>query len=160
MKQVVVGIDIGGTNTPFGIITKDGDILRSGTIKTKQYKTIEIFISKLVTEINAAINSIEHEVELVGLGIGAPNGSYFNGTIEHAPNLDWKGILPVVVLFRSHFDIPIYLTNDANAAALGEMYFGHAQDMKKLFICNPRNGFRQRIYKSREINLWSYQLCR
>ena len=142
MKQIVVGIDIGGTNTPFGVITKSGDILSNESIKTKQYKTIDDLISKLAIEINISINAIDDDVEIAGVGIGAPNGSYYNGTIEHAPNLDWKGILPVVELFRSHFDVPVYLTNDANAAALGEMYYGHAREMKKLSIRNAWNWFR------------------
>ena len=132
MKQVVAGIDIGGTNTVFGIVTKQGEILYKASVSTTEFDSPENLAAKVAEMISAFINE---DLELVGVGIGAPNGNFYSGTIEMAPNLNWKGVVPLAKIFEKQLSRPSLLTNDANAAALGEMIFGAAKGMKDfLFI--------------------------
>lgn len=129
MKKLVAGIDIGGTNTVIGFVDGEGNCEFKTSIKTPEYDDPAVF----VTEVTGIIHTFfqQHlDYKLEGIGIGAPNGNYYNGSIEFAPNLKWKGIVPLVELFKKHFEIPVILTNDANAAAIGEMVYGHAKGMK------------------------------
>jgi len=128
MSEAVVGIDIGGTFTKYGIIDKKGNCLFEHSISTTFCDGAEEFVHEFSTVLQAELNK-HKAITLVGIGIGAPNGNYYNGTIEFAPNLKWKGIIPLVDLFKKHFNVPVYLTNDANAAAIGEMIFGGAKGM-------------------------------
>ncbi len=129
MKKLVAGIDIGGTNTVIGFVDGDGNCSYKTSIKTPGYEDPNSFVNAVAGIINDYFR--EHQdAHLAGIGIGAPNGNYYNGSIEFAPNLKWKGIVPLVELFKKHFDIPVILTNDANAAAIGEMVYGHAKGMK------------------------------
>ncbi len=97
MKQLVVGIDIGGTNTVFGLVDEEGNIYAEGAVPTKQYPDFEQYLEELYIRIVALIKSVgEDNYEVVGIGIGAPNGNYYNGTIENAANLDWKGVVHFV----------------------------------------------------------------
>ena len=134
MKKVVIGIDIGGTNTIFGVVDRKGNILGNGSVSTNAYSKIETFIEQLSLEINKVTEKIKERVEIKGIGIGAPNGNYYNGTIEFAPNLRWKGVVNLVDLFGKNFNVPIKLTNDANAAAIGEMVFGKAQNINNFIL--------------------------
>jgi len=120
-----LGIDIGGTTTEYGLVTKDGDVVYEKEIITKDFLLPELLIDAIYNDLEKAgyLNTI--------LGIGAPNGNYFTGHIEYAPNLLWKGIIPLAEMFESKFHKPTLLTNDANAAAMGEMIFGNAQDLKE-----------------------------
>lgn len=127
-EKVVLGIDIGGTNTDFGFVNSTGDIIVRKHHSTSEYEQFEDFIKNLHQEVNNLIH--EYNFDLVGIGIGAPNGNYYNGTIEYAPNLKWKNIIPVTKLFIEYFHVPTFLTNDANAATLGEMLFGGAKNYK------------------------------
>jgi glucokinase len=133
MKQVVLGVDIGGTGIKFGIVDREGNILTTDKVKTKGYPDPE----KLPADLHKwALHEIEKlQTELMGIGIGSPNGNYFTGTVDYPPNLPWKGITPLEEYFKKTFQLPAALTNDAKAASLGEMYFGAAKGcINYLFI--------------------------
>lgn len=137
--KVSVGIDIGGTNTVWGLINEQGKVQVEGSIPTKNYLEPGDFVAKLALEIKNALKQ-DSKFELIAIGIGAPNGNYFNGTIEYAPNLVWEGIVPLQKMFQAHFNLPVWVTNDANAAAIGEMLFGVAQGMKDFVIVTLGTG--------------------
>ena len=120
-----LGIDIGGTNTAFGLCDSEGNIVFEESVSTKECKSAE----DLVKLIHQRIAQSDFLDKIIGIGIGAPNGNYFNGTIEFAPNLDWKGIIPLADMFAKQFKTNTILTNDANAAAIGEHIYGNAQDL-------------------------------
>jgi len=134
MKKATIGIDIGGTNTVLGIVDKEGNVLMKDSILTPDHGKIDLFIENLVKAINKLIESVK-EVEILGIGIGAPNGNYYTGTIEYAPNLSFKGVINFVEKLKIHYpDFTIVLTNDANAAAIGEMMYGGAKGMKNFVM--------------------------
>lgn len=139
-KAVAIGIDIGGTYTKYGIVSREGDMLAQDKFSTRKYEKLDDYLDALVTEINQAIDSLGEEVKLSGIGIGAPNGNYFNGTIENAPNLSWEGVVPFVEEFKKRLHVPMVLTNDANAAAIGEMIYGAAQGMKDFIVITLGTG--------------------
>ncbi|HRS54091.1 MAG TPA: ROK family protein [Bacteroidales bacterium] len=128
MQNVYVGIDIGGTNTSIGLVNNDGIILSKTTIKTTNYETIEDYVKALYIKINELKNKIN--LPLAGIGIGAPNGNYYSGAIENAVNIKWKGIIPISNMIENYTGLKTLLTNDANAAAIGELYYGGAKGMK------------------------------
>ncbi len=140
MDKFAIGIDIGGTNTVFGFIDKDGNEITGGTFRTQEYKDSEEFVKELVRQIEISRNNISKDFDLVGIGIGAPNGNFYNGTIEYAPNLKWEGVIPLVKLIKEYYDIPVYLTNDANAAAIGEMIYGGAKELKDFIMITLGTG--------------------
>ncbi len=140
MKQITIGIDIGGTNSVIGIVDKQGIVISHDSVLTANYKTAELFVEECVKVISNLLKTIPEKSELIGIGIGAPNGNYYKGTIEFAPNLKWKGIIEFVNLFKSHFDVPTFLTNDANAAALGELIYGGAKGMKDFIVITLGTG--------------------
>jgi glucokinase len=121
-----LGIDIGGTSTEFGLVNKDGDVLYEKDFPTKDFPEPGLLIDAIYTDLEKG----GYLDLILGIGIGAPNGNYFTGNIEYAPNLLWKGIIPLAQLFEDKFHKPTLLTNDANAAAMGEMIFGNARDLK------------------------------
>lgn len=127
--QIVLGIDIGGTNTKLGYVDKAGNVLAHSSISTEAQKPSEIFFERLHAEAERLRATISPEARLVGIGVGAPNGNYYTGTIEQPPNLSWK-FVDVVKTLQQWYAVPVVLTNDANAAALGEMLFGVAKGMK------------------------------
>ena len=136
-KQVVLGIDIGGTNTTFALVDREGKIHFKENIPTTNYADPR----KLVQRIHELLGAgIELNNRLIGIGIGAPNGNYYNGTIEFAPNLNWNGIIPLVQYFTEEFKVPAYLTNDANAASIGEMLFGNAKGFKDFIMVTLGTG--------------------
>ena len=137
MKQVVAGIDIGGTNTVFGLTDREGTIHATGSLKTDSYNDGEVFIQDLSKAISEALTN---DLKLVGIGIGCPNGNHYNGTMENAPNLKMKGIVPFVKRFEEIFSVPTVLTNDANAAAIGEMVFGGAKGLKDFIMVTLGTG--------------------
>ena len=135
MRKVTVGVDIGGTNTAIGIVDVEGNVLEKNSIPTPDHGDAEKYIKDLASAINEMIVKVKHintDIELAGIGIGAPNGNYYNGTIEQAPNLSFKGVVPFVEMLKKHFSSleAVALTNDANAAAIGEMIYGGAKGMK------------------------------
>jgi glucokinase len=139
MKEVVAGIDIGGTNTIFGLVDKGGKVITEGRLKTTDYPEINRFVSALVSGIDNLLEE-KANLKLVGIGIGAPNANYHKGTIELAPNLAWKGIVPLAQYIRKKIDVPVKVTNDANAAAMGEMIFGGAKKMKDFIVLTLGTG--------------------
>ena len=139
MKEVVAGVDIGGTNTVFGIVDRDGNVLSEGGLSTVAYPRVEDFVSVLVTSLNELISGGE-ELILKGVGIGAPNANYHKGTIELAPNLAWKGIVPLVDLIKKKINLPVAMTNDANAAAMGERRFGAAKYVRDFIVLTLGTG--------------------
>lgn len=141
MKKVAVGIDIGGTNTVYGLVDQKGNLLGEGTLSTQEYPDIDQYIEKLYNSIQELAKQTPEEVEIVGVGIGAPNGNYYTGTIEFAPNLVWKGVLHIVEKMKRFFPtIPVIITNDANAAAVGEMVYGGAKGMKDFVVVTLGTG--------------------
>jgi glucokinase len=139
MKKVAIGVDIGGTNTAIGVVDKEGNVMVKSSISTPTHGDIDMYISDLAEAIKDQINSVRllnEEIGILGIGIGAPNGNYYKGTIEYAPNLSFKGIIPFVQLLKSKFPelSNIALTNDANAAAIGEMIYGGAKGMKNFVM--------------------------
>ncbi|MBE9512345.1 MAG: ROK family protein [Bacteroidetes bacterium] len=130
MKEITYGLDIGGTNSVIGIVDREGQILAEDIVSTRQYPVVEDFVEACYFTMQKLKESLGEEVIIMGVGIGAPNANYYNGTIEHPPNLVWEGIIPLADLFKKYFDVPVVVTNDANAAAMGEMIFGGARGMK------------------------------
>ena len=129
-KPYAVGIDIGGTNTVFGIVDANGSILASGSIKTGAYEKAETYVDEVCKHLLPLIEANGGVEKIKGIGVGAPNGNYYTGDIEFAPNLPWKGVVHLAEMFEKRTGIPTALTNDANAAAIGDMKYGVAQGMK------------------------------
>lgn len=139
-KQIALGIDIGGTNTKYGFVNHRGEILEKGNIRTDEYEKVEDFIDALYQKISPLMKKHSNQTRLDGIGVGAPNANYYTGTIEQAPNLRWKGIIPFAELMTKKFGLPCKMTNDANAAALGEMMFGAARGMKDFIMMTLGTG--------------------
>lgn len=140
-KPYVVGIDIGGTNTVFGVVDARGTVLYSGSIKTGKYAEIDEYVTALGQGLTQIIDQVGGPEKIKGIGVGAPNGNYFNGCIEFAPNLPWKGKIPLAQLISEKVGgIPVALTNDANAAAIGEMTYGAARGMKDFIVITLGTG--------------------
>lgn len=139
-KQVALGIDIGGTNTKYGLVNHRGEILEKGSLKTDEYPEVEDFINALYDKVSPLIMKHCGQSHFDGIGVGAPNANYYTGTIEQAPNLRWKGVVPFAKLMTEKFDVPCKMTNDANAAALGEMMFGAARGMKDFIMITLGTG--------------------
>lgn len=137
--QTVIGIDIGGTYTKIGLVDKEGNLYYENVIKTDAYENPENFVNALHKLLHKDILNLE-KYDIKGIGIGAPNGNFYSGTIEHAPNLPWKGIVPLADLMKTKFSLPVILTNDANAAAQGEMIFGAAKDLKNFLMITLGTG--------------------
>ena len=140
-KPYVVGIDIGGTNSVFGVVDARGTILYSGSIKTGKFADVNDYIAELAKGLEMVIAQAGGPDKIKGVGVGAPNGNYFNGCIEFAPNLPWKGKIPLAQLISEKLGgIPVALTNDANAAAIGEMTYGVARGMKDFIVITLGTG--------------------
>jgi len=139
-KDVVIGVDIGGTYTKYGIIDKAGKIYSEDYISTNEYKTVKDFAVSLRKHLFTSLENNLPEFNLKGIGIGAPNGNYYTGKIEFAPNLNWKGVIELVKIIEKEFNLPAVLTNDANAAALGEMLFGDAKNMQNFIMITLGTG--------------------
>ncbi|MEP6947846.1 MAG: ROK family protein [Ginsengibacter sp.] len=138
--EYAIGIDVGGTNTKFGIVNHRGEISNRGEILTSRHTSVEKFIDQLYEELKPAIAEIGGDDLIKGIGVGAPNGNYYNGTIEYAPNLQWKGIIPIASLISKKFNKPCSLTNDANAAAVGEMMYGAGRGMRDFIMITLGTG--------------------
>jgi len=139
MKKVAIGVDVGGTNTAIGVVDQEGNVMVKDNIPTPSHGDIDLYISDLAIAIKELIKSVKllnQDVEILGVGIGAPNGNYYNGTIEYAPNLSFNGVVHFTEMLRRHFhDMKaLVLTNDANAAAIGEMIYGGAKGMQNFVM--------------------------
>ena len=143
MTQVVAAIDIGGTNTVIGIVDRDGNILARDAVRTTDYPKAEDLVAAVSAKVLKLISNNGNH--LTGAGIGAPNGNYFKGTIEFAPNLKWKGVIPLAEYFSDALKVKTVLTNDANAAAFGELYFGGAKWMKDFIFITLGTGLGSAI---------------
>jgi glucokinase len=139
-QQLVAGIDIGGTNTVFGLVDSAGNILFKEAVPTSHFALPENLVASISEHIEKYFLTFSDNYELAGVGIGAPNGNYFKGTIELAANLKWKGIIPLARLFSDRLNCKVILTNDANAAAIGEMLFGGAKGMKDFIFITLGTG--------------------
>ncbi len=139
-QELAIGIDIGGTNTKWGLVNHRGQIVKKGEVRTDAFPTIEQFIDGLHQTLSPVIESIGDGHAVKGMGIGAPNGNYYTGTIDYAPNLSWKGIIPIAKMVSDRFGLSCSLTNDANAAAVGEMMYGAARGMKDFIMITLGTG--------------------
>ncbi len=137
---LAIGIDIGGTFSKFGIVDRNANILFAGEIPTRGHKVVDTFIEELYKSLAPLIEKAGGTGRIKGIGIGAPNGNYYKGTIEYAANLEWKGIIPLTKLIEDKFNLPSVLTNDANAAAIGEMMYGAAQEMNDFIMITLGTG--------------------
>ena len=143
LKPYVIGLDLGGTNSVFGIVDSRGDIKATTAIKTQGYgKDVDAYVDACCEALQIIIDQVGGIEKIKAMGIGAPNGNYYNGTIEFAPNLEWghDGIVPLAKMFSDKLGIPVALTNDANAAAIGEMTYGVARGMKNFIVITLGTG--------------------
>lgn len=139
-QDYAIGIDIGGTNTKFGLVDREGNVLRSGKISTRQYARPEDLVEALHAAILPMITEADGQGVIRGVGVGAPNGNFYTGTVDYTPNLPWAGVVPLVALMKAKFSLPVVLTNDANAAAIGEMMYGAAKGMKDFIMITLGTG--------------------
>ena len=141
IKPYVIGLDLGGTNSVFGIVDARGDIKATTAIKTQGYETVEDYVAASVEALQIIIDQVGGIETIKAMGIGAPNANYYRGTIEQAPNIVWgKGIVPLADLFSKALGIHVAMTNDANAAAIGEMTYGVARGMKNFIMITLGTG--------------------
>ncbi len=150
MREVVAGMDIGGTNIIFGLVDRSGNVLAEDRIKTAEYPDFRKFVKATSAAIDKMMEN-KKDLKLAALGIGAPNANYHKGTIELAPNLPWKGIVPLVEYMKSEINVPVVATNDANAAAMGEMIFGGAKGMKNFIVLTLGTGLGSGIVINGEV---------
>ncbi len=151
MNDVAIGIDIGGTNTAIGVVNREGICLADTSITTGAYEDVKDFVRALHERIQVLLQKLGMQNELKGIGIGAPNGNYYNGTIEFAPNLRWRGVIRMVDLVKQHYDTLVVLTNDANAAAIGEMMYGGAKGMRDFIVITLGTGLGSGIVVNGEL---------
>lgn len=140
MDSYVIGVDIGGTGTKYGIVDKDGNVLFSSSMPTNTHAQVHTFIDELYIKLSELIVKVGGVGRIKGIGIGAPNGNIYTGAIEYAPNLPWKGVIPFAKMVQDKFKLPVKLTNDANAAAVGEMMYGAARGMKDFIMITLGTG--------------------
>lgn len=138
--KYAVGIDIGGTTTKFGVVDKHGHILVQDRIPSNEHDDVDEFINELTEKLEPMIKQAGDKSLFAGIGMGAPNGNFYTGTIEYAPNLRWKGIIPIASMFTEKTGLPTKLTNDANAAAVGELMYGCARKMKDFIVITLGTG--------------------
>ena len=139
-QEYAIGIDIGGTTTKFGIVNHRGDISNVGDIVTNTHTDVSLFVDELYQAMLPAIKAVGGIELIKGIGLGAPNGNYYSGTIEYAPNLPWRGIIPIAKMITTKFNRPCTLTNDANAAAIGELMYGAARGMRDFIMITLGTG--------------------
>ncbi len=138
--EYAIGIDIGGTTTKFGIVNHRGEISNAGDLDTNKHADINLFVDELYREMKPAIKAVGGIDTIKGIGLGAPNGNYYSGTIDYAPNLQWRGVIPIAKMITNKFNKPCTLTNDANAAAIGELMYGAARGMRDFIMITLGTG--------------------
>lgn len=138
-KPYVIGIDMGGTTTKFGIVDARGTVVSQGAINTNE-PDIDKYLQELKAGIQVLVNAVGGFEQIKGVGAGCPNGNYYTGNIEFAPNLPWKGVVPFAKMLNEAFNVPAAVTNDANAAAVGEMVYGAAKGMKNFTMITLGTG--------------------
>lgn len=137
--KIIAGIDIGGTNSVIGLIGANGEFLIEDTIKTNSHEEITNYVPRLAKMINEMCSEISKDYELLSIGVAAPCGNFFTGIIEDPSNFNW-GNVNIVELLKEHFEVPIVVTNDANAAALGEHVYGNAVGIKNFILLTLGTG--------------------
>ena len=147
MKPYVIGLDLGGTNSVFGIVDSRGEIKATTAIKTQAYNQVEDYVKASVEALQVIIDEVGGIDTIKGMGIGAPNANYYEGTIEYAPNLVWAhdSVVPLASMFEQALGVPVAITNDANAAAVGEMTYGVARGMKNIIMLTLGTGVDSNI---------------
>ncbi len=140
MKEYALGIDIGGTNIVCGVVDRQGNILVEDSFITADFPRAGNMVDAVFAKFKEMKTKLAKNDKMTGIGVGAPNGNYYSGCIEQAPNLKWKGSVPLAEMFRKKFRLPVFLTNDANAAALGEMIFGGARNMRDFIVITIGTG--------------------
>jgi glucokinase len=150
-SEVTVGIDIGGTNTVLGFVDGQGTCMAESSIPTLAHEDAESLVARLTVKIREMYAPLSDACVILGIGIGAPNANYYRGTVENPPNLSWKGVTPLAAFFTERFDIPVVVTNDANAAALGEMRFGAARGMRDFIVITLGTGLGSGIVANGEL---------
>ncbi|MCD8185602.1 MAG: ROK family protein [Rikenellaceae bacterium] len=157
MKKIVIGIDIGGTNTAFGLVCDEGKIYGQGRLSTQQHPDVDRYQEELFLGIQQLLRLVEFEYEIIGVGIGAPNSNYYKGTIEYPANLPWPGVTPFVEKFKRFFPaLPVVMTNDANAAALGEKIYGAAKNLNNFVVITLGTGLGSGFVINGELLLGHY----
>ena len=151
MDSYIAGVEIGGTGTKFGIVDNLGNVLSSDTMSTIGHADIHAYIDELYDKLMILIDKVGGVGRIKGIGVGAPNGNIYTGTIEYAPNLPWKGIIHLAKLIQDKFKLPVKLTNDANAAAVGEMTYGAAKGMKNFILIALGTGVGSGIVANGEL---------
>lgn len=150
MTEVVAGIDIGGTNISFGLVDRDGSIIAHDTLVTADYFLFDDYISAQSAAIKSLLGKMTG-VKLLSIGIGAPNANYYNGNIELAPNLTWSGIVPLAASMQKSAGVPVTITNDANAAAVGELVFGSGRNLSDFIVLTLGTGLGSGIVINRQV---------
>ncbi len=140
MEKYTIGLDVGGTSSKYGVVDLSGKILEQGSLETCRTSEVEDFVERLAVVLDPIIEKFGGPKNLKGMGVGAPNGNHYSGNIELAPNLKWKGIVPLAKLLEDKFSMRTTLTNDANAAAMGEMIYGAAKGMKNFMVITLGTG--------------------
>ena len=133
MSSYAIGIDIGGTNTDMGLVRDDGTIIARRNIATNQYTQLHPYIEDMMSAIRSLMED-NHAEHIEGIGIGAPNGNFYTGCVDNAPNLTIKGVLDFQKEIHQYMDVPVVLSNDANAAAYGELVYGGAKGMRHFIM--------------------------
>lgn len=159
MEQVIVGIDIGGTSTKYGLVTREGDVIYQNRLSTQSYPDFDEFLNTIHKAIQNAIDETGKKLEVIGVGVGAPNANSNKGTIEEPPNLPWKGIIPFTEKLKAIVKVPVVITNDANAAAVGEMTFGNAKGMKDFIVITLGTGLGSGIVSNGKVINGHYGLA-
>ncbi|EIW92451.1 glucokinase-like protein [Porphyromonas gingivalis W50] len=160
-KPYVLGVDVGGTNTVFGVVDARGNLVISSSIKTGAHNDLNDYIKDLTAGINQLIEQVGGKEKIKGIGVGAPNGNYYTGSIEFAPNLPWKQTqIPFAQMLTDSLGIPTTLTNDANAAAIGEMTYGSSSWHEGLHRYHARYGGRKRHSSQWQLGVRTRWICR
>lgn len=150
-NDCAIGIDIGGTTTSFGFVDRHGTLICGADLATQAHQPADLLVSRLCDAIMELRAALPHQTPISGIGIGAPNANYHRGTVENPPNLNWGGAVNLVELFRQRFDLPVAITNDANAAAIGEMLFGGARGMGHAIVITLGTGLGSGIIVNGEL---------
>ncbi|MHB8057207.1 MAG: ROK family protein [Desulfuromonadaceae bacterium] len=150
-NDCVLGIDIGGTTTSFGFVDRQGELISETTLDTQPHQSAHTLVSRLCDAVLKLRTALPAQIRLSGIGIGAPNANYLRGTVEHPVNLNWSASTSLAELFRQHYDLPVAITNDANAAAIGEMQFGGARGMKHAIVITLGTGLGSGIITNGEL---------